>query len=318
MEKVLRHGLPLATVELSAQAARLAELAAVGSLLGTTALAALAASHCAASLFTAPLAHVTSSVVAHLAVRPLGGGLTGQRRPLDGRAHAAATAALAALLTAPVTGVYCSFPALLRALPSPPEAGVVDGAESYLPLLSASALPLLLHAAALGYLRAWQRMSTAAVATLVVALLYALLLPAAVKTAGLPAAALSTAALHCASLVALVASHPNAFTAAPAAASPPLPLPLAAYDRFLDVCHGFGGAATLALLRAGSSPMLLLFALGGGCDADAVAALSLLFALLQACLAPWVAVQLSALTFAAKYLAQGRHRAAHGELKNAS
>ena len=88
--------------------------------------------------------------------------------------------------------------------------------------------------------------------------------------------------------------------------------------------------------------MLLLFALGGGCDAAAVAALSLLFALLQACLAPWVAVQLSALeiwgcceaasfntssyeqvqlsalTFAAKYLAQGRHRAAHGELKNAS
>ena len=58
---------------------------------------------------------------------------------------------------------------------------------------------------------------------------------------GLPAAALATAALHCASLVALVASHPNAFTAAPAAASPPLPLPLAAYDRFLDVCHGFGG-----------------------------------------------------------------------------
>ena len=146
MEKVLRHSLPLATVELAAQAARLAELAAVGSILGTTALAALAASHCAASLVTAPLAHVTSSVVAHLAVRPLGGGLTGQRRPLDGRAHAAATAALAALLTAPVTGVYCSFPALLRALPSPPEAGVVDGAASYLPLLSASALPHLLHA----------------------------------------------------------------------------------------------------------------------------------------------------------------------------
>ena len=134
---------------------------------------------------------------------------------------------------------------------------------------------------------------------------------------GLPAAALSAAALHCASLVALVASHPNAFTAAPAAASPPLPLPLAAYDRFLDVCRGFGGAAALALLRAGSSPMLLLIALGGGCDAAAVAALSLLLALLQACLAPWVAVQLSALTVAAQCLAQGRHRAAYDLLSSA-
>lgn len=283
---MLRHGLPLAGVELSAQLARLAELAAVGRCLGLSALAAVCSCLIAANLVMAPVAHVTSSVVAHLAVQPVSDGTIRRRR--DGRAQAAAALALAALISLPISLLYYLTPALLSRLPLPDD--LLPGARDYMPTMVWAVAPGLLQAAALGYLRAWQRLPTASLVIVATAIAYIGLLPRALAAGGLRGAAVAVAAVHFASLLLLLAFHRNAFRARepppppPPVPPPPPPPPLAAVaaERFRDLCAGFPFAALLATLRAGPAPMLVLFSLCFGCDAPAVAAISILFALLQA------------------------------------
>ena len=160
---------------------------------------------------------------------------------------------------------------------------------TYLHMLIWAVLPALLQAAAVGYLRAWQRLPTAALVILATAVAYVLALPAAVAADGLAGAAAAVAATHAVSLLLLVGFHHNAFhareppLAPPPAHSPPeqAGLATAAAERLRDLLSGFPFAALLATLRAGPAPMLVFFSLWLGCDAAAVAAISIVFALLQ-------------------------------------
>eukprot|EP00962_Isochrysis_galbana_P021507 scaffold6348_cov117-Isochrysis_galbana.AAC.4 len=195
-QAVLRHGLPLAGVELAAQLARLAELAAVGRCLGLSALAAVCSCLIAANLVMAPVAHVTASVVAHLAVQPIADGTIRRRR--DGRAQAAAALALAALISLPISLLYYVTPALLARLQLPDP--VLLGAGEYMPTLVLAVAPGLLQAAALGYLRAWQRLPTASLVIVATTLAYIWLLPRALSAGGLRGAAVAVAVVHAASL----------------------------------------------------------------------------------------------------------------------
>ena len=286
-EAVLRHGLPLAGVELAAQLMRLAELAAIGRSLGVSALAAVCACLISAHLVMAPVAHVTSSVVAHLAVQPVGDGTVRRRR--DGRAQAFAALALASLISLPISLLYFFTPDLIARLPLPPPPRVLREAHQYIPTLVWAVAPGLLQAAALGYLRAWQRLPTASLVIMGAALAYILLLPSCLAAGGLRAAAGAVAAFHAASLLLLLGFHSNAFrareppsTLPPSVPPPPAPpLATAAAERLRDLFSGFPFAALLATLRAGPAPMLLLFSLCFGCEPASVAALAILFALLQ-------------------------------------
>ncbi len=310
MCKLLRFGIPVTLVNLSAYLMQIVDLAVVGHLLGAPSLTAVCLVLVFINLTQEPACFITANAMTTLCAD-----LFYKQRFSHVGTHVRAAVLFALLLTVPFAAFFWSTPRILALFTL--DADVLDAAQAYAPWTVLATTPALLLSSVLGLLRAQGKMkSTAVVSCVAVGTNLALALFLVPKF-GLAGSALSTAATRYLAVIVLAIYHRQSFHLSASPLTDPAPNPPSSAETLEPdaptVGSGLGAlfrqyAFSLlpATMRIGVAQVLTLFALQLCSDSIHAAAISLVTLLLQTTLSMCMGVQQATLMLTSRYLSLGR------------